>query len=53
MFGLIGVGFIVGGYLGDKIGLNLTVLISVLIIITLNLAVLFSSSSYRNMRVDS
>lgn len=53
MFGLIGVGFILGGYLGDRIGLNLTVLVSVLVIIILNLAVLFSSSSYRNMRVDS
>lgn len=53
MFGLIGVGFIVGGYMGDKIGITATVAITVIIIILLNLAVLFLSKSYREMKVIS
>ena len=51
MFGLIGVGFIVGGFLGDLIGINITVLISCLIIVSVNLIVLFASKSYRELRI--
>ena len=51
MFGLIGVGFIVGGFLDDLIGINITVLISCLIIVSVNLIVLFASKSYRELRI--
>ena len=51
MFGLIGVGFIVGGFFGDLIGINLTVLISCLIIVSINVIVLFTSKSYRQLKI--
>tara|TARA_B100000530_G_scaffold137070_1_gene85784 strand:- start:1184 stop:2011 length:828 start_codon:yes stop_codon:yes gene_type:complete len=51
MFGLIGVGFIVGGFFGDLIGINLTVLIACLIIVSINVIVLFTSKSYRQLKI--
>ncbi len=51
MFGLVGVGFIVGGYLGDTIGITETVAISSFVIITLNLIVIFLSKPYRQMKI--
>ena len=51
MFGLIGVGFIVGGFLGELIGINITVLISCLIIVFVNLIVLLTSKSYRELKI--
>ena len=51
MFGLIGIGFIVGGFLGDTVGITLTVAISSAIIVLLNLAVIYFSKSYRQMKI--
>ena len=51
MFGLIGVGFIIGGYLGDTIGITLTVALSSFSIILLNVLVLIASKSYREMKI--
>ena len=51
MFGLIGIGFIVGGYLGDTIGITLTVAISSTLITLLNLIVIYFSKSYRQMKI--
>ena len=51
MFGLIGIGFIVGGYLGDTIGITLTVAISSTLITILNLIVIYFSKSYRQMKI--
>ena len=51
MFGLIGIGFIIGGYLGDTIGITLTVAISSFSIILLNVLVIASSKPYREMKI--
>ena len=51
MFGLIGVGFIIGGLLGDTIGITLTVAISSFLIILLNILVIALSKSYREMKI--
>ena len=51
MFGLIGIGFIIGGYLGDTIGITLTVAISSFSIILLNILVIAASKPYREMKI--
>ena len=53
MFILIGVGFILGGYFGDIIGINLTVLISSLVIISSHIIVIVSSNQYRNIKLQN
>ena len=52
MFVLIGLGFILGGFFGDIIGINLTILISCLAIIILHIAVIVSSKQYRELTLQ-
>ena len=52
MFILIGVGFILGGFFGDIIGINLTMLISCLAVICLHILVIVFSSQYRNIKLQ-
>jgi len=52
MFVLIGLGFILGGFLGDIIGINLTILISCLVVIILHIAVIVSSKQYRELTLQ-
>lgn len=52
MFGLIGIGFILGGFFGDLIGINTTILISCLFIVSLHLLVLITSKSYRKLKLQ-
>jgi len=51
MFGLIGIGFILGGFFGDLIGINITILISCIFIVSLHLLVLMTSKSYRKLKL--
>ena len=52
MFVLIGLGFILGGFLGDIIGINLTILISCLVVIILHIAIIVSSKQYRELKLQ-
>ena len=50
MFGIGGFAYMVGGFLGDLIGIYLTMLIACLLIITINLLVLTYSENYRKLK---
>ena len=51
MFGIGGFAYMVGGFLGDLIGIYLTMLIACLLIITINLLVLSYSENYRKLKI--
>ena len=51
MFGIGGFAYMVGGFLGDLIGIYLTMLIACLLIITINLLVLTYSENYRKLKI--
>ena len=52
MFVLIGLGFIIGGFFGDIIGINLTIMISCLAVIILHIVVIVSSKQYRELKLQ-
>ena len=52
MFLLIGIGFILGGFLGEIIGINLTILISCLVIISMHIVIILSSRHYRELKLQ-
>ena len=51
MFGIGGFAYMVGGFLGDLIGMYSTMLIACLLIITINLLVLSYSKNYRKLNL--
>ena len=51
MFGIGGFAYMIGGFLGDLVGVNPTMLIACLLIMTINLLVLSYSENYRKLKI--